>query len=440
MTTLLINPSIYTADESRQFIPKGAILVDGSRIAWIGSVEEWEVLLPGAMPAPGQVRDLSGLVVLPGLINAHAHGGLSLCRGVEDQGDLFSWATSISPYTSHLTDAELRDGCLLAVMEQVRSGTTCTCDCTRFGTTIFAETASKVGLRSLSGALTNSPELRKAGRPNWPSALDETLSAIEEYGSDGLARFYLGAHSPYRCTPELLQEVKAQARQHGLLFNIHVAETQTEVEQIRQAYGQTPVRWLDSLGILDDQTLIDHCIWVDEEEMDILARRGTAVAHCPVSNAKLGSGVAPVPALLEQGIPVGIGTDSMVSNNGQDLFQEMKFAVLMQRAHHANGDLLTARDALYMATRMGARALGLEQEIGSLEVGKKADLMALRLLPPTQLTPEHIESEVVFTAQRDQLQFVMVDGRVIYEQSRFAVGNMQEIYQEIDERYSRNQA
>ena len=412
-TVLLRNAVIYTADASHTCHLNGALLIEGERIAWVGPASE-------LAPAPfAQEIDLGGRVVMPGMVNTHAHGGMGLHRGCCDEGDLFAWAKAIAPQTSTLTLEQARQGCWLAVLEMVRNGITTACDCTRYGAGIFASVASEIGMRSLSGALANSPSLRPAGRPNWPLALEETQQAMQAHAGDGLSRFYLGAHSPYSCTPELIQEVKAAARSLGLPFVIHAAESQEELAIVHERYRLRPVEWLDQLGVLDAQTILAHCVWVDAGELDRMAETGCSVAHNPVSNAKLASGVAPVSALRARGIAVGLGTDSTLSNNCLSIFQEMKFAVLLQRAHHLDAMLIPAQDALAMATCEGARVLGWQQDIGSIEAGKQADLVVLNLAHPLGWTRQRLLSDLVYAAGPQHIEAVMVAGQNIYEAGQF---------------------
>ncbi len=411
---LLYNAFVYTGDAEHRCIPHGALWISQGRLRWVGE----DAACPHA-PSGSRVIDLEGRVVMPGMVNTHAHGGLSLHRGCCDDGDLFHWARTIAPHTSTLGLEDNRWGCWLAVLEMVRSGITTACDCTRYGAGIFSDVAAEVGMRSLGGALANSPEFRTTGRPNWPLALEETQAAMAQPRADGRQRFYLGAHSPYSCTPELLVEVKQAAERLGLPFVIHAAESRGEVEIVRSRYGRRPVEWLHHLGLLDPRTILAHAVWLDPAEIDLLATSGAKVSHNPVSNAKLASGVAPVPALRRAGVAVGLGTDSVLSNNAQCLFQEMKFAVLLQRAHHLDGHVMGATDALAMATREGARVLGWEADIGSLEVGKAADLVVLDIAHPLGLTPQRVLSDLVFATGPREVHAVMVQGETIYERGRF---------------------
>lgn len=415
MRTLLHNAFVCTGLPNG-FIKDGAILIQGTKIAWVGSLSASP---PEA--ATANRRDLGGGVVIPGLVNTHAHGGLSTHRGCCDEGDLFQWASALTPHTSSLTIEDNRRGCTLAALEMVRNGITTACDCTRYGAGVFASVASEIGMRSLSGALANSPELRPNGRPNWPLALQETKEAMDLHAGNGLCRFYLGGHSPYSCTPQLLIEVRREAEALDLPFVIHIAENRRENEMILAQHGKSPLAWLHSLGVMDRRSILAHCVWLDDADMDLLAASGAGVAHNPASNAKLASGIAPVPAMRRRGIPVGLGTDSTLSNNCLDLFQEMKLSVLLQRAVSLEGSIMGAAEAFTMATIEGARVLGWDDKIGSLEAGKEADLVVLSLDHPLGLTAERVLSDIVYRAGPQHVRSVMIAGRTVFEDGLFAL-------------------
>lgn len=429
MLTLLHNAFLCTGLPGG-FYPDGALLIRGSKISWAGALAD---LPPQSEPVTR--KNLDGRVIIPGLINTHAHGGLSTHRGCCDEGDLFQWAAALAPHTSHLTVEDNRRGCYLAIMEMVRNGITTACDCTRYGAGVFASVATEIGMRSVSGALANSPELRRNGRPNWPLALEETKEAIELHKGNGLARFYLGGHSPYSCTPALLQEVKREADKLDLPFVIHVAENKRENEMVMDQYGRSPTAWLHGLGILDPRSVLAHCVWVDEADMDILAETGAGVAHNPGSNAKLASGIAPVPALRKRGVPIGLGTDSTLSNNCLDLFQEMKLSVLLQRAASLDGNIMGAEDAFSMATLEGARVLNWETEIGNLEAGKEADLVVLDISHPLGLSAERVLSDLIYHAGPQHVRGVMVAGKMIFEDGRLTNVDEPAIRHAIHEHY-----
>jgi 5-methylthioadenosine/S-adenosylhomocysteine deaminase len=247
-------------------------------------------------------------------------------------------------------------------------------------------------------------------RPNWPNLVAETELALERFGQHPLCRFFLGAHSPYNCPPDLLEAVRRVADDLRLGLGIHLAETQTEDQLVRQQHGRSPTEYLDAHGWLGPRTLAAHVVWPSESDVALLARRGTAVAHCPVSNAKLASGIAPVAGLRAAGIPVGLGTDSMLSNNRLDLFGEMKTAALLQRVSTGRADALTAADVFRMATIDGARAIGMGEHLGTLEPGKLADLVALELDHPLGLTPVRALSDLVWATGPDAVRHVLVGG------------------------------
>jgi 5-methylthioadenosine/S-adenosylhomocysteine deaminase len=392
------------------------MVVEGARVAWIGDEAEWTTTAQFATTA---VLDLGGRVVVPGLVNTHTHAGMGVHRGCCDAAGLFAWAKAIAPHTSTLSLDQVRLGCEFAVREMVRNGITTACDCTRYGAGVFSQVAERVGMRSLSGAMANSPSLRPNGRPNWPLALEETLAAMQEHSSSGLSRYYLGAHSPYSCTPELVVEVKQRARELDLKFVIHAAECQDEMDWVQTRYGCSPIQWLDRLGVLDKDTLLAHCVWADGDDLDVLAESGASVSHNPVSNAKLGSGVAPLAQMRKRGILVGLGTDSTLSNNSLNIFQEMKFSVLLQRAHGLDPFAIDTGEAIRMATSEGAHALGWGADVGSLQPGLLADLVVLDLEHPLGWTPERLLSDIVYAAGPQHVVSVMVGGEMIFDRGRY---------------------
>lgn len=397
------------------FVAGAAIALEGSRIAWIGRQDD----LPDAWQAVA-TRDLGGCLVIPGLINTHAHCGMSLQRGCCDDGDLFQWAAAIAPETSKLTVEDNRYGAEVAVMEMLRNGITTVCDCTRYGAGVLSDVASAFGMRSLSGALANSPSLRKAGRPNWPATLDETRAAMERHQGNPLVRHYLGAHSPYSCTEDLMAEVAAAAEVLGVPFVMHLAENRAEHDIAKERFGTTPLMLMHRMGLLRPGTILAHCVWLDDSEIDLLGASGAGVAHNPISNAKLANGVAPVPAMLRAGVPVGLGTDSSVSNNSLDVFQEMKFSVLLQRAATLDGYAMDAERAFAMATRGGARVLCWDDAIGLLTPGREADLVVMDLDHPLGRTGARALSDLVYRAGPQHVTEVMVAGKTLFSGNRFA--------------------
>ena len=414
MLTRIDCAHLLTADEHQPYVPAAAVLVRGDAIAWAGPGAQ----CPATREQADQWLDFSDKIIIPGLVNTHGHSSLNCMRGVSDAGDFTQWAGELKAYTSDLTPEALHFGNLLSVMDMLAGGTTCICDCTRYGIGGLSRAAELFGMRSLAGGLANSPELRTDGQGNWDDIVAWCDAADICPDRSTLVNVYIGAHSPYNCTGELLKTAHAQARQRGLLFVIHAAETKAEESTILQRYGMRPIPWLHSLGVLDENTLLVHSVWLNEEEIALISHCGCKVAHCPASNMKLGSGVAPIKKMVRSGITVGLGTDSMLSNNSLDLFSEMKIASLVDRITYGP-DCLDNRQLFHMATIEGARALRMDRWIGSICAGKKADLAVLNGYHPLGYDEQRLLSDLVFYMNRDSVYATMVNGTLVYRDGRF---------------------
>ncbi len=392
-------------------IREGYIVIDGERIADLGSGNG-----PATETTRGiEVREAPGLVAIPGLINAHTHLALTRYRGIADDVRLFEFLAETRKRVGRSTE-EAFESALEGCQAAVRSATTCLVDSTTISPRPAAAAAKRVGVRLIGAAAARSLWLGEPAEDTFEQCLRETEAAAAEFASaDRLYIPCLAAHSPYNCSADQIRRIKAACREHGWLFAMHLAESAEEVELIRRWHGKTPTAYLDSLGVLDDRSLLAHCVFLSDDDIRLLADRGSHVMHCPKSNAKLGNGAAPIPACLRQGVSVALGTDSMVSNNTLDMVEEMRFCVLIHRTAHRDATVVTARQAFAMATIAGARALGLDGEIGSLRPGKRADLALLALDPPAGLTEEGVLSELVFHATAASVRTVIVNGRVIFE-------------------------
>ncbi len=360
--------------------------------------------------------DGAGCVALPGFVNAHTHANMGLHVGLWDVPRSTTTAElypAVPPYTSYMSEAEHRHAGLLTMVAAVRSGTTTLCSCDRYAPATTVAAADAVGVRTLSGVMANDPRLRTVGPPNWPVAAEQLLAIAAARKDDGLRRFFIGAHSPYSCTPEQIVDAAARARDHDLAFNIHVAENDAEQAFVRERYGTTPVRFLDGLGVLDGRSIVNHAIHVDDEEIGILAARGVGVVTCPFGSAKSGA-VAPVSELLERGVHVGLGTDSLLSNNSLSMFRELSLVIQLQRVRARSAGVLEARNAIRMATLGSAAVLGWDRDIGSLEPGKGADVVLYAVRHPWGLTAERVEADIVFAADRLAVRTVLVAGRVLF--------------------------
>lgn len=399
------------------FIASGFIVVDGERIADLG---------PGDGPAapssterpPGgfEVRDAHGLVAIPGLINAHTHLALTRYRGIADDVRLFEFLLETRKHWSQAAPNEAAESALDGCRAAVRSGTTCLIDSHATSPRPAAEAAQRVGVRVAGAAAARSLWLGEPAPDTFEQCLRETEAVAAEFaGSDLLYVPCFAAHSPYNCSADQIKRIKAVCSDRGWSFAIHLAESAEEVELIRRWHGMTPAEYLDRLGVLDDRSLLAHCVYLSEDDVRRLADRGSHVMHCPKSNAKLGNGAAPIPACLGAGVPVALGTDSMVSNNTLDMLEEMRFGALVHRTVHRDAAIVTARQVFEMATIAGARALGLAGEIGSLRPGKRADLALLALDPPSGMSEQAVLSDLVFHATADAVRTVIVNGRIVVD-------------------------
>ncbi len=420
--TVIENVAALTCDPEDRHLARGRIVIDGGRI-----VQAEETLgAPSGAPAPPPPSegasdrvDATGCILIPGLINSHTHLWLSLLRGSLDDLHLFPWLRALAPRAGALAELDVLRANYFGIAESLKSGTTCLCECCRYRPDITAQVASELGSRVVVGGMPPSELFGVPVPHDYPGLVVNTHRTAETHRQrQGLVSLWLGAHSPYNCSPDFLKEAKRQANGHGYDFYIHLAECRDEVDLIRERYGKTPVQFVADLNLLDTRTVAIHCVWLTEEDVDLFTQSGARMAHCPVSNAKLGSGVASVIRYRQAGIPVGLGTDSMVSNNTLSMFQEMRFAVLLQRALHQDPTVFTAADALRMATIEAARVLGVHREIGSIEVGKRADFVLLRATHPGPVNRDVALSDVVYAAQRDEIEAVYVEGEQVVSRGR----------------------
>ncbi|MCL2644232.1 MAG: TRZ/ATZ family hydrolase, partial [Betaproteobacteria bacterium] len=314
--------------------------------------------------------------LIPGLVNLHAHAAMSLMRGISDDLPLERWLRDViwPTETKHVSPAFVRDGTLLAAYEMLRGGIT-TCNDMYFYPDDAAHAFAETGMRAVVGLIV-------LGFPSaWASDVDDYLrkgfAVRDKWRGHPLVSFAIAPHSPYAVSDEGLERAACLAAELDLPIHIHVHETVDEINESLTAFGMRPVARLERLGLLGPNLAAVHAVHLDETELALLARCGCSVAHCPVSNMKLASGIAPVPTMLRHGINVGLGSDGAASNNRLDLFQEMRQAALLAKVGSLDASAVPAHAALRMATLGGARALGLDGMVGSLEIGKRADLCAV---------------------------------------------------------------
>lgn len=407
-------------------ILRGYIGIRDSQIACLGEAD------PTGWKAR-EVIDARGTLILPGLINTHTHSAMTLFRGLADDLPLKEWLEQ------HIFPAEARCinpdtvywGSLLACAEMIRSGTTTLAD-GYFCLEGSARAMEQAGMRAVLA-----PGVIDFPAPGVPDPADTIRVArdfIEQWsGRSPRIRVGVFPHSPYTCSPRTLQQAKDLALEKGLPYFIHLAETREEVSLVRDRTGFTPVRFLKRIGCLDASTIGVHVNHVDQGEIELLAEAGARVSHCPESNMKLGAGVTPLMDLLARGIVVGLGTDGSAANNDLDLFREMGTAARLQKVTRLDPTLPSARSVVEMATLKAAAVLGLEKEIGSLEVGKQADLILLNLDQP-HLTPlYHPISHLVYTASGADVDTVFIAGQMVMRQRRLLTLDWEEIRDRVRE-------
>jgi 5-methylthioadenosine/S-adenosylhomocysteine deaminase len=359
--------------------------------------------------------DGAGKIVLPGLINTHTHLSMVLFRGYADDMLLQDWLQKkIWPLEARLTGETCYQGALLGCAEMIMSGTTTFMDM-YFHMEDVAKAANEAGLRCLlSYGIIDLFDPAKAKAEKEKS--QKFFDYVRSLGTSRI-QFALGPHSPYTCSPETLLWAKEFAEKNHVIDHIHIAETRKEQADCQRQQGVRVVEYLDKIGALSNRMLAAHCVWLTKSEVTLLAKAGASVAHCPVSNMKLASGgVAPLPEMFEAGIAVGLGTDGAASNNSLDMFETMKVCALLHKAHRWDPTALNAQKTLDLATIEGARAVGLQDEVGSIEVGKKADITVLDASLPN-MNPVHgkdsVISDVVYSASPANVDTTIVDGQVL---------------------------
>jgi len=359
------------------------------------------------------IVDANGGIVMPGLINSHAHLPMSLFRGLADDLPLADWLNNyIFPAEQkHISPETIRIGALLSCAEMIMSGTTTCCDGYFYEDNVAAAVL-ETGLRAvLAQGVIDFPA---PGVPDPAKNVETAVAFVEKWKNrSALLTPSIFCHSPYTCSANTLKKSKQAADSLGVLFQIHVAETKAEVDQALEVQGMSPVKYLEGLGILNENTLVSHAVWVDDEDMKILAEKNVRIAHCPESNMKLASGIAPVPDMIQKGITVGLGTDGCASNNNLDLFAEMDSAAKLHKVFKGDPTVMDAKTVIKMATIEGANAIGLGDVTGSLENGKPADIIILDTNKP-HLTPMyHPESHVVYAVCGSDVSDVFVAGKAL---------------------------
>ncbi|MFH2123833.1 MAG: amidohydrolase [Pseudomonadota bacterium] len=387
-------------------VAHGGVAVSGDRIIDIGTADE----LAGRYPQAKRIHEEHGLI-MPGLINTHTHAPMACFRGLADDLPLMTWLEEhIFPAEAKLTPEIVYHSTLLSLAEMIKSGTTSFCDMYLFAGEV-ARAAEESGMRAWIGEV-----LYDFPSPNY-GALENGFTYVQEmfshYQDHPLITITADPHAVYTCSPQLLQRLGTLAAEHNCPYVIHLSENAAEVAVCRERYGCSPVEHLERLGLLNERTLAVHCVIMSEEEIDTLARHGVKVSHCPESNMKLASGEPPAVKMLEAGITLGLGTDGSASNNDVDMFGEMNTVAKLHKVINMDPTAMNAETTLHAATLGGAACLQAESEIGTLTVGKKADIIVLDLNQP-HLTPLYnIPSHLVYAARGADVIHSFINGRQV---------------------------
>lgn len=407
---LIHHGTVLTMDPESRILADGWVGIRGSEIVALGSLGSTN----SEMPAAFEMLDAQGGLIMPGLINAHTHAAMTLFRGLADDLPLMDWLQRyIFPVEQRMDGDFVYTGTLLACAEMILSGTTTFCDMYLFEKEV-ARAVHAAGMRALIGEVLY--DFPSPAYGSFENGLGYTQELIDTWRNDPLIGVAVEAHSLYTCSPETLQAANKLALHNGVPLIVHVAESASELADITGRYGKKPFEHLEALGILGPHIIADHCVHLDETEIERMAAHQVNVVHNPESNMKLASGMAPVSTLRRRGLMVGLGTDGCASNNNLDMFGEMDSAAKLSKVRDLDSTALKAQAVVQMATCEGARVLGLDQITGSLEIGKKADIIIVDTRKP-HLTPLYNPySHLVYAANGHDVSHSIINGRVVMAQ------------------------
>lgn len=416
--TILIKNALILSPNTN-FENKQSILIKDNLIAEISQeIDESDV---------SKTIDATGKIVLPGLINTHTHLSMTLFRGLADDLSLDSWLNDhIWPMEANLNGDYCYIGALLGAVELIKSGTTTFSDM-YFYMEDVARAVDEAGIRAVLsyGMIDFGDEEKRKNEINENLTLFKACDGM----ADGRIKVFFGPHSPYTASEELLIKVRELADEYNMGIHIHVSETQKEIEDVSAEKGLRPFEYLDKIGFLGPDVVAAHSVWLSDNEIEIIKKNNVKISHNPCSNMKLASGIAPVSKLIENDICVSIGTDGASSNNNLDLIEELKTASLLQKVSTLDPKVLTSDEAVAMGTIKGAETLGLESEIGSIEVGKKADIILIDT-NSANMVPDSssLSSNIIYSANGSNVDTTICDGKILMENKKLVVLDEEEIY------------
>lgn len=409
----------------RDEVRKTSIYIEKDRIVSVGEA-------PAGFAAD-RVIDGEDRLVIPGLINCHTHSYMAFMRNVADDLSFMDWLFgTIDPIEQKMTDEDTYWGACLAIIEMMKSGTTCFNDM-QMNIHQTTRAVKESGMRAvISRGLVGSGD-DEAGAMRLRQAYEERDAAKD---CDRLG-FMLGPHAPYTCDDGFMRIVSEEAKKNHMRIHVHLSESVSEIQQIQEKYGCTPIEMAQQNGLFDVPAIAAHCVQATDRDLDILKEKGVSVVTNPASNMKLGNGFAPVAAMLEKGINVCLGTDGAASNNSLNLFHELSLLTLIHKGVNKTPQCVSAREGFRIATINGARALGLEREIGSIEAGKKADLAILNLNTPSLTPRNNLIAGLSYSANGSEVETVIIDGKITMEDRKILTIDEELVYKKINEIISR---
>jgi len=439
----VISPSfIITMNRNYEILEGYSVLISGNRIQ---KIDRTEKLIPIAKENRWDIFDATGTILIPGFVQTHIHLCQTLFRGLADDLELLDWLQlKIMPFEYAHNKESMKYSALLGISELIRCGTTTILDMGSLNhSEVIFEQLINSGLRAFHGKAmmdinTLYPELSET----TSSALKNSEELAKEFhnSASGRVKYAFAPRFILSCSNELLKSTNELVNDFpGTLFHTHASENRTELENVRKICGKDNIECFEELNILNDKSCIAHCIWLNENEIQLMKKRDARVLHCPSSNLKLASGIANIPRYLKEGISVSLGADGAPCNNFLDIFVEMRLASLIQKPFHGP-TIMSAKEVFELATIGGARALHLEHEVGSIEEGKKADLVLIELNQlhnSVNIDKENLYSNIVYTCDHTNVKSVMIDGNWIYQNYQFMSIDVEEVIKKSQEELSK---
>lgn len=421
MGIVLKNISAILPNGEKDDVKETSIYIEGGKIVAIGDA-------PSGF-AEDKIIDGTDKLVIPGLVNCHTHSYMAFMRNVADDLTFMDWLFgTIDPIEQQMTDEDTYWGACLAILEMMKSGTTCFNDM-QMNIHQTTRAVKESGMRAvISRGLVGSGN-DEGGQVRLAQAYEERDAAKD---CDRLS-FMLGPHAPYTCDDGFMRIVSDEAKKNDMRIHVHLSESVSEIEQIKEKYGCTPIEMANNNGLFDVPAIAAHCVQVDDKDIAILKEKRVSVVTNPASNMKLGNGFAPVDKMLKAGINVCLGTDGAASNNSLNMFHELSLLTLIHKGVNKTPQCISAREGFRIATINGAKALGLEKEIGSIEVGKKADLAILNLNTPSLTPRNNLIAGLSYSANGSEVETVIIDGKITMENRKVLTMDEELVYKKIND-------